>query len=75
MDYDQFVFSQVFMIVFKVNTAHLTFDQVHPILNKVWGHWLVTDALYGRLELEAGYDAMARYLQEHSSGIIELMQK
>lgn len=75
MDYDQFVFSQLFMILFKVNTAHMTYDQVHPILNEVWAHWLVTDALYGRADHEAGYDAMARYLQEHSSGIIMLLNK
>lgn len=74
MDYDQFVLSQLFMIIFKVNTEHMTYDQVHPVLNKVWEHWLVTDALYGRLELESGYDAMARYLQEHSAGIVVLLQ-
>lgn len=74
MDYDQFVFSQLFMIIFKVNAEHMTYYQVHPVLNKVWEHWLVTDALYGRLELESGYDAMARYLQEHSAGIVVLLQ-
>lgn len=71
MDYEQFVFSQLFMIIFKVNTAHMTYDQVHPVLNKVWEHWLATDALY---DLESGYDAMARYLQEHSSSIVVLLQ-
>ncbi|AGY47980.1 hypothetical protein Petty_8 [Acinetobacter phage Petty] len=75
MDYDQFVFSQLFMIIFKVSTAHMTYDQVHPVLHKVWEHWLLTDALYGRADHEAGYDAMARYLQEHSSGIIMLLNK
>lgn len=74
MNYDQFVFSQLFMIIFKVNTEHMTYYQVHPVLNKVWEHWLATDALYGRLELESGYDAMVRYLQEHSLGIVVLLQ-
>ena len=74
MDYDQFVFSQLFMIIFKVNAAHMTYDQVYPVLNKVWKHWLVTSELYGRPELESGHDAMARYLQEHSSGIVVLLQ-
>lgn len=74
MDYDQFIFSQLFMIIFKVNTAKMTYAQVHTILNGVWAHWLVTDALYGRADHEAVYDAMARYLQEHSSGIVVLLQ-
>ena len=52
----------------------MTYDQVHPVLHKVWEHWLVTDALYGRHELESGYDAMERYLKENNSGVTVLLQ-
>ena len=75
MDYDQFVFSQLFMIIFKVNTEHMTYDQVHPVLSEVWNHWLVTDILFGRSDHESGYDAMERYLKEQHSGIIMLLNK
>ena len=75
MDYYQFVFSQLFMIIFKVNTEHMTYDQVHPVLSEVWNHWLVTDILYGRHDHESGYDAMERYLKEQNSGIIMLLNK
>lgn len=75
MDYDQFVFSQLFMIIFEVNTEHMTFDQVHPVLSEVWNHWLLTDMLYGRPDHESGYDAMESYLKEQNSGIIMLLNK
>ena len=75
MDYDQFVFSQLFMIIFEVHTEHMTFDQVHPVLSEVWNHWLLTDMLYGRPDHESDYDAMERYLKEQNSGIIMLLNK
>lgn len=75
MDYDQFVFSQLFMIIFKGDVDHMAYDEVHPVLSEVWNHWLLTDALYGRPDHESGYDAMERYLKEHNSGISMILDK
>ena len=75
MDYSEFVFSQLFMLLLKRATAELTYDQVHPDLVQVWQHWLLTDALYGRPDQESEYAAMARYIKEHADGIKHLLTK
>lgn len=75
MDYSEFVFSQLFMLLLQRATAELTYDQIHPDLVQVWQHWLLTDALYGRPDQESEYAAMERYIKEHADGIKHLLTK
>ena len=73
MNYSEFLFSQLFMLLLENTVRALTYDQIHPVLVKVWEHWLLTDELYGRPDQVAEYDAMERYLKEHVDGIKHLL--
>lgn len=75
MNYSEFLFSQLFMLLLENTVRALTYDQIHPVLSEVWAHWLLTDALYGRPDHEAEYDAMERYIKEHADGIKYLLLK
>lgn len=75
MDYSQFLFSQLFMVLLENTVRDLTYDQIHPVLSEVWTHWLLTDALYGRPDHEAEYDAIERYIKEYADDIKCLLEK
>lgn len=74
MNYSEFLFSQLFMLLLENTVRDLTYDQVHPVLVKVWEHWLLTDELYGRPDHEAEYDAMERYLKDNADSIKALLE-
>lgn len=74
MDYDQFVFSQLFILLLEKSVEHLSYDQIHLVLSQVWEHWLITDKLYGRPEHESGYDAMERYIKDNADNIRFLLR-
>lgn len=63
------------MILLKNTVRDLTYDQIHPVLSEVWTHWTITDALYGRPDHEAEYDAIERYIKEHADDIKHLLEK
>ncbi len=75
MEYSQFLFSQLFMLVMKSQVIQMAYDEVHPTLEKVYQHWLATDALYGRFDHEAEYDAIENYLKTHKEHIACLLSE
>lgn len=75
IEYNQFVFSQLFMLLLSEHVSHLTYDQIHPVLSDVWDHWVLTDALYGRPDHEAEYDAMERYIKTNADNIRVLLDE
>lgn len=73
MEYSQFLFSQLFMTVNASQVTDLNYDQIYPVLNKVWLHWLATDELYGQYADVSEYVAMVEYLREHAGAIASML--
>lgn len=75
MEYNQFLFSQLFMVVMLHSTEHMAYDEVHPVLSEVYQHWLLTDALYGDAHAVGTYESIDNYLKSHADGIKHLLSK
>ena len=75
MEYNQFLFSQLFMVVMLHTTEHMAYDEVHPALSEVYQHWLLTDALYGDSHAVGTYGSIDNYLKSHADGIKHLLSK